>query len=199
MRRSRAVPRIKPKARQKLAPAATDRRRRNCGLPRRHRARGAAPSRQARHDAPAIGASFAKPPSAIWRRSKAAPATRRRAYCAPSPRRSICPLPPCCRRPARAPRRLAAVLDLVAQVPEGELPDLAKSIEARVARAGGADRARRIALVGLRGAGKSTLGRMLAAASRLAVHRARPRRRGGLRRQHSRPDRDGRHRDVPPS
>ena len=55
-----------------------------------------------------------------------------------------------------------AVLDLVAQVPEGELPELAKSIEARIARAGGADRARRIALVGLRGAGKSTLGRMLA-------------------------------------
>jgi XRE family transcriptional regulator, aerobic/anaerobic benzoate catabolism transcriptional regulator len=57
---------------------------------------------------------------------------------------------------------LAAVLDLVAQVPQGELPELAKSIEARIARAGGADRARRIALVGLRGAGKSTLGRMLA-------------------------------------
>ena len=57
---------------------------------------------------------------------------------------------------------LGAVLDLVAQVPERELPELAKLIEARVARAAGADRARRIALVGLRGAGKSTLGRMLA-------------------------------------
>jgi XRE family transcriptional regulator, aerobic/anaerobic benzoate catabolism transcriptional regulator len=55
-----------------------------------------------------------------------------------------------------------AVLDLVAQVPEAELPELAKLIEARVKRAAGADRARRIALVGLRGAGKSTLGRMLA-------------------------------------
>ncbi len=54
------------------------------------------------------------------------------------------------------------ILDLVARVPEGELPELAKLIEARVAQAGGADRARRIALVGLRGAGKSTLGRMLA-------------------------------------
>ena len=42
------------------------------------------------------------------------------------------------------------------------MPELAKLIEARVARAAGADRARRIALVGLRGAGKSTLGRMLA-------------------------------------
>src|ERR1700680_2537740 len=57
---------------------------------------------------------------------------------------------------------LGAILDLLAQVPEGELPALAKEIETRVARPGSADRARRIALVGLRGAGKSTLGRMLA-------------------------------------
>jgi XRE family transcriptional regulator, aerobic/anaerobic benzoate catabolism transcriptional regulator len=54
------------------------------------------------------------------------------------------------------------ILDLVARVSEDELPELAKLIEARVAQAGGADRARRIALVGLRGAGKSTLGRLLA-------------------------------------
>src|SRR5271157_4323178 len=57
---------------------------------------------------------------------------------------------------------LDAILDLVMQVPEGELPALAKEIEAHIVRAGNADRARRIALVGLRGAGKSTLGRMLA-------------------------------------
>jgi XRE family aerobic/anaerobic benzoate catabolism transcriptional regulator len=57
---------------------------------------------------------------------------------------------------------LGVILDLLAQVPEGELPALAKDIETRVARPGSADRARRIALVGLRGAGKSTLGRMLA-------------------------------------
>ena len=57
---------------------------------------------------------------------------------------------------------LAPVLDLLAQVPEGELPALTKLIEARVARPGHADRARRMALVGLRGAGKSTLGRRLA-------------------------------------
>jgi XRE family aerobic/anaerobic benzoate catabolism transcriptional regulator len=57
---------------------------------------------------------------------------------------------------------LGAILDLLAQVPEGELPALAKDIETRVAQPGSADRARRIALVGLRGAGKSTLGRMLA-------------------------------------
>jgi XRE family aerobic/anaerobic benzoate catabolism transcriptional regulator len=57
---------------------------------------------------------------------------------------------------------LDAVLDLVAQAPAAELPELARLIETRLARAAGADRARRIALIGLRGAGKSTLGRMLA-------------------------------------
>ena len=57
---------------------------------------------------------------------------------------------------------LGEILDLLAQLPEGELPALAKEIRARVALPGRADRARRIALVGLRGAGKSTLGRMLA-------------------------------------
>jgi XRE family aerobic/anaerobic benzoate catabolism transcriptional regulator len=55
-----------------------------------------------------------------------------------------------------------AVLDLLVQVPESELADLKNLLQSRIARAGGADRARRIALVGLRGAGKSTLGRMLA-------------------------------------
>jgi XRE family aerobic/anaerobic benzoate catabolism transcriptional regulator len=55
-----------------------------------------------------------------------------------------------------------AVLDLLVQVPESELADLKNLIQSRIARSGGADRARRIALVGLRGAGKSTLGRMLA-------------------------------------
>jgi len=57
---------------------------------------------------------------------------------------------------------LDVILDLVMQLPEGELPALAKEIEAHVVRAGSADRARRIAFVGLRGAGKSTLGRILA-------------------------------------
>ena len=57
---------------------------------------------------------------------------------------------------------LGGILDLLAQVPEKELPALAKEIGARVAIRSGVDRARRIALVGLRGAGKSTLGRMLA-------------------------------------
>ncbi len=57
---------------------------------------------------------------------------------------------------------LGTILDLLAQVPEGELPALAKEIETRIVRPASMDRARRIALVGLRGAGKSTLGRMLA-------------------------------------
>src|SRR5580704_15614972 len=57
---------------------------------------------------------------------------------------------------------LGEILDLLAQVPEGELPALAREIATRVALPGRADCARRVALVGLRGAGKSTLGRMLA-------------------------------------
>jgi len=57
---------------------------------------------------------------------------------------------------------LGAILDLLAQLPEGELTALTKEIQTRVAVPRSADRARRIALVGLRGAGKSTLGRMLA-------------------------------------
>ena len=57
---------------------------------------------------------------------------------------------------------LGAVIDLIAQVPDAELPGLAKDIELRLARQTSADRGRRIALVGLRGAGKSTLGRLLA-------------------------------------
>jgi len=60
------------------------------------------------------------------------------------------------------PAALGGILDLLTQVPEAELPELAQLIAARIARAGSAGRARRIALVGLRGAGKSTLGRMLA-------------------------------------
>src|SRR4029077_14296200 len=52
----------------------------------------------------------------------------------------------------------AALLDLVARLPDAAMAEL---IEARLVPAEGADRARRIALVGLRGAGKSTLGRML--------------------------------------
>ncbi len=57
---------------------------------------------------------------------------------------------------------LGSILDLFAQVPEKDLPALAKELAVRVARSGGVDRGQRVALVGLRGAGKSTLGRMLA-------------------------------------
>jgi XRE family aerobic/anaerobic benzoate catabolism transcriptional regulator len=57
---------------------------------------------------------------------------------------------------------LGPIVDLLTRVPAAELPALAGLIEARVAPTDGSDRARRIALVGLRGAGKSTLGRMLA-------------------------------------
>lgn len=55
---------------------------------------------------------------------------------------------------------LDRVLDLLGRVPPAELPAIAAAIEDRLGAA--ADRARRIALVGLRGAGKSTLGRKLA-------------------------------------
>ena len=47
-------------------------------------------------------------------------------------------------------------------MPPSELSSLAELIETRAAPGPSADRARRIALIGLRGAGKSTLGRMLA-------------------------------------
>jgi XRE family transcriptional regulator, aerobic/anaerobic benzoate catabolism transcriptional regulator len=56
----------------------------------------------------------------------------------------------------------AAVLDLIARLPEQDLPELTELIGSRVARSDRADRGRRVALIGLRGAGKSTLGRMLA-------------------------------------
>lgn len=56
---------------------------------------------------------------------------------------------------------LSGIHDLLARVPVGELPTIGAMIESRVVSA--SDRAGRIALVGLRGAGKSTLGRKLAA------------------------------------
>jgi len=60
------------------------------------------------------------------------------------------------------PAALGTILDLLNRMPAGELAALAGEIEARAARLQDADRGERIALVGLRGAGKSTLGRMLA-------------------------------------
>jgi XRE family aerobic/anaerobic benzoate catabolism transcriptional regulator len=54
------------------------------------------------------------------------------------------------------------IVDALGRVPRSELPALADMIERQIGHAREADRGRRIALVGLRGAGKSTLGRMLA-------------------------------------
>jgi XRE family aerobic/anaerobic benzoate catabolism transcriptional regulator len=56
----------------------------------------------------------------------------------------------------------ARIVDLLGLVPPGDLPAVAATIERRIGEASAADRGRRIALVGLRGAGKSTLGRLLA-------------------------------------
>jgi XRE family aerobic/anaerobic benzoate catabolism transcriptional regulator len=54
------------------------------------------------------------------------------------------------------------ILDVLGRVSPAELPALAKLIESHAAQGAATDRGRRIALVGLRGAGKSTLGRRLA-------------------------------------
>ena len=60
------------------------------------------------------------------------------------------------------PAAMTHVLDVLARTPAAELPALAELIESHSTRHVAADRGRRIALVGLRGAGKSTLGRRLA-------------------------------------
>jgi XRE family transcriptional regulator, aerobic/anaerobic benzoate catabolism transcriptional regulator len=57
---------------------------------------------------------------------------------------------------------LVAVIELLGQVPEQDLAAVAAEIEVYLGRSSSADRGRRIALIGLRGAGKSTLGRLLA-------------------------------------
>jgi XRE family transcriptional regulator, aerobic/anaerobic benzoate catabolism transcriptional regulator len=54
------------------------------------------------------------------------------------------------------------ILDLLGRMPLAELPAIAELIESRASGDAATDRARRIALVGLRGAGKSTLGQRLA-------------------------------------
>jgi XRE family aerobic/anaerobic benzoate catabolism transcriptional regulator len=60
------------------------------------------------------------------------------------------------------PAALTRILDVLGRVPATELPMIAELIEARTGEALASDRARRVALIGLRGAGKSTLGRSLA-------------------------------------
>src|SRR5258705_1800407 len=57
---------------------------------------------------------------------------------------------------------LNRILDVLGRLPPSELSAIAELIEGRAAADRSADRAGRIALVGLRGAGKSTLGKMLA-------------------------------------
>jgi XRE family aerobic/anaerobic benzoate catabolism transcriptional regulator len=60
------------------------------------------------------------------------------------------------------PAAYARIVDLLGRVPPAEMPAIAQWFEQRVEHAAANDRARRVALVGLRGAGKSTLGRLLA-------------------------------------
>ena len=56
----------------------------------------------------------------------------------------------------------ARIVDLLGRVPPHELPAIADVIERRIVGTIASDRGRRIALVGLRGGGKSTLGKLLA-------------------------------------
>lgn len=56
----------------------------------------------------------------------------------------------------------ARIIDLLGRAAPSDLASIAGLIERQLAPAAAADRARRIGLVGLRGAGKSTLGKMLA-------------------------------------
>src|SRR5215470_4409972 len=57
---------------------------------------------------------------------------------------------------------MAHILDLLGRLPPSELPAVAELIERRAGADAASERGRRIALVGLRGAGKSTLGQRLA-------------------------------------
>jgi XRE family aerobic/anaerobic benzoate catabolism transcriptional regulator len=56
----------------------------------------------------------------------------------------------------------ARINDLLARLDASELPSIAQLIEQRITEGAASERAQRIALVGLRGAGKTTLGEMLA-------------------------------------
>lgn len=56
----------------------------------------------------------------------------------------------------------ARIIELLGRVPPSEWPSIAEAVEQRIERAAISDRAGRIGLVGLRGAGKSTLGKALA-------------------------------------
>ena len=152
-----AGPKTKPKPRDKSgpAPAGADAFAAAVGGLVRSRApsaasrAGSSPSSRAR-------------PSAISPRSKAGRAIRRSSSSRRSPTRSTFRSSSCCRAPAGAAKRSTASSICSRSVPPSELPAIADLIEGRTNADLAADRARRIALVGLRGAGKSTLGRMLA-------------------------------------
>jgi XRE family aerobic/anaerobic benzoate catabolism transcriptional regulator len=60
------------------------------------------------------------------------------------------------------PAAYARIIELLGRVPPDDLPAVADVIERSLHHAAASDRAQRIALVGLRGAGKSTLGSLLA-------------------------------------
>ena len=57
---------------------------------------------------------------------------------------------------------MSGIADMLGRLPQSEWPAIAELIEQRVHDNARADRKHRIALVGMRGAGKSTLGKMLA-------------------------------------
>ena len=57
---------------------------------------------------------------------------------------------------------VGSIIDLLSRLPPRELTPLKAVIEQRISESAATDRAHRIALVGLRGAGKSTLGKLLA-------------------------------------
>ena len=80
------------------------------------------------------------------------------------------------------PAAMSRILDLLARVPALELTMIADLIERRAGAPVAGDRGRRVALIGLRGAGKSTLGRKLAAELGSSFPRSRPSGRAGLRR-----------------
>src|SRR6188508_2590602 len=56
----------------------------------------------------------------------------------------------------------ARIIDLLGRAAPSDLAAIADTIERQIGHSAASDRARRIGLVGLRGAGKSTLGQMLA-------------------------------------
>lgn len=66
-------------------------------------------------------------------------------------------------RTAGRPAAMSEILDLLGHLPQSEFAAVADWIKTRTAQRSASERARRIALVGMRGAGKSTLGQRLAA------------------------------------